>query len=79
MTAKKKNPGLEERLEQVEALIASLESGRLPLAEAMKRYEEGISALDAVEKELNEAEQRLTILRAQPDGTEAEEPLEAEP
>ncbi len=78
MTAKKKEPGLEDRLDQVESLIAALETGKLPLAEAMSRYEEGIRALDAVEKELNGAVQRLTVLRAQADGTEAEEPLEAE-
>ena len=79
MTARKKEPGMEQRLEQVENLIAALETGKLPLAEALRRYEEGVRALDAVEKELTEAEQRLTILRARADGTEAEEPLEAEP
>ncbi len=79
MTAKKKEPGLEERLEQVESLIAALETGKLPLAEALNRYEEGVRALDAVEKELAGAAQRLTILRTREDGTEAEEPLEAQP
>ncbi len=77
MTAKKKEPGFEERLGQVETLIGELETGNLPLAEALNRYEAGIKALDAIEKELGEATQRLTILRAQADGTEAEEPLEA--
>ncbi|MBR5345392.1 MAG: exodeoxyribonuclease VII small subunit [Clostridia bacterium] len=77
MTAKKKEPGFEERLAQVETLIGELEEGNLPLAEALNRYEAGIKALDAIEKELGEATQRLTILRAQADGTEAEEPLEA--
>ena len=79
MTAKKKPAGLEERLGQVESLIAALESGKLPLEESLKRYEEGIRTLDAVEKELAEAEQRLTVLRTQPDGSEEEEPLEVEP
>ncbi len=78
MTAKKKEPALEERLDQVERLITALESGSLPLAEALNRYEEGVKALDAVERELGAAAQRLTVLRAQEDGTEAEEPLEAD-
>ncbi len=75
---KKKEPGFEERLAQVENLIGALESGKLPLAEALSRYEEGIRALDAMDKELEEATQRLTILRQQADGTEAEEPLETD-
>ncbi len=75
---KKKEPGFEERLAQVENLISALESGKLPLAEALSRYEEGIRALDAMDKELEEATQRLTILRRQADGTEAEEPLETD-
>ncbi len=75
---KKKEPGFEERLAQVESLIAALETGNLPLADALNRYEDGIRALDAMEKELAEATQRLTVLRRQPDGTETEEPLEAE-
>ena len=79
MTSKKKEPGFEERLEQVETLIGELEEGSLPLAEALNRYEAGVKALDALEKELAEATQRLTVLRAQADGTEAEEPLEAAP
>ena len=78
MTTKKKELSFENRLSKVEKLIDDLEDGNLPLADALKRYEEGIKTLDALEKELAEATQRLTVLRAQADGTEAEEPLEAE-
>ena len=78
MTTKKKELSFENRLSKVEKLIDDLEDGNLPLADALKRYEEGIKTLDALEKELVEATQRLTVLRAQADGTEAEEPLEAE-
>ena len=41
MAAKKKQT-FEERLEQVEALIGEMESGALPLEDALKRYEEGM-------------------------------------
>ena len=77
MTAKKKELSFEKRLEKVEDLVNLLEEGNLSLSDALKRYEEGIKTLDELEKELGEATQRLTILRAQADGTEAEEPLEA--
>ena len=75
MAAKKKQT-FEDRLTQVEALIAEMESGALPLEDALKRYEEGMQALTALEKELLSAQQRLTVLRRAADGTEEEVPLE---
>jgi len=77
MAAKKKLT-FEERLAQVEALIGEMEAGALPLEEALKRYEEGMSALMALEKELQSAQQKLTVLRRAADGTEEEVPLEVE-
>ena len=77
MAAKKKQT-FEERLLQVEALISDMESGALPLEDALKRYEEGMAALAALEKELQSAQQRLTVLRRAADGTEEELPLEVE-
>lgn len=74
--AAKKKPTFEERLAQVEALIGEMESGTLPLEDALKRYEEGMQALSALEKELQSAQQKLTVLRRAADGSEVEEPLE---
>lgn len=77
MAAKKKQ-SFEERLAQVEALIGEMESGKLPLEDALKRYEEGMTALTALEKELESAQQRLTMLRRTADGTDEEVPLEVD-
>ena len=77
MAAKKKQ-SFEERLLQVESLITEMESGAMPLEEALKRYEEGMNALTALEKELSSAQQRLTVLRRAADGTETEVLLEDE-
>lgn len=74
MAAKKKLT-FEERLQQVEALIAKMESGEMPLEEAMQQYEAGLNALNALEKELTAAQQRLTILRQQ-SGEDIEVPME---
>ena len=63
MAAKKKLT-FEERLQQVEALIAKMESG-----------EAGLNALNALEKELTAAQQRLTVLRQQ-SGEDIEVPME---
>lgn len=76
--AAKKKPTFEERLAQVEALIGEMEAGALPLEEALRRYEEGMQALTALEKELQNAQQKLTVLRRGADGTEAEMPLEVD-
>ena len=77
MAAKKKQT-FEERLTQVESLIAEMEGGALPLEDALTRYEEGMQALTALEKELLSAQQRLTVLRRAADGTEEEVPLEVQ-
>lgn len=74
MAAKKKLT-FEERLQQVEALIAKMESGEMPLEEAMQQYEAGLNALNALEKELTAAQQRLTVLRQQ-SGEDVEVPME---
>lgn len=74
MAAKKKLT-FEERLQQVEALIAKMESGEMPLEEAMQQYDAGLNALNALEKELTAAQQRLTVLRQQ-SGEDIEVPME---
>ena len=74
MAAKKKLT-FEERLQQVEALIAKMESGEMPLEEAMQQYEAGLNALNVLEKELTAAQQRLTVLRQQ-SGEDVELPME---
>lgn len=74
MAAKKKLT-FEGRLQQVEALIAKMESGEMPLEEAMQQYEAGLNALNALEKELTAAQQRLTVLRQQ-SGEDIEVPME---
>ena len=62
----------------MEALIGEMEAGALPLEEALRRYEEGMQALTALEKELQSAQQKLTVLRRGADGTEEEMPLEVD-
>ena len=75
MAAKKKLT-FEEQLANVEALISQMESGGMPLEESLTRYEEGMKALAALEKELAEATQKVTVLRKSLDGAEEEIPLE---
>ena len=77
MAAKKKLT-FELQLETVETLIAQMENGGLPLEESMKRYEEGMAMIAAMEKELAAAAQRLTVIRQNAAGQDEEVPLEDE-
>ena len=64
----------EERLNRIESMAESLESGKLGLEEAMQLFEDGMKELDALEKELSQAQQRLTVIRDRGDGTLVETP-----
>lgn len=75
MAAKKKLT-LEEQLAAVEGLISQLEQGGMSIETSLKRYEEGMQMIAAMEKELAEATQRLTVLRRGTEGGEEEIPLE---
>jgi exodeoxyribonuclease VII small subunit len=67
------NGSFEDRLQQVENLIAGIEGGKLTLEDSVKQYEDGMKALKALEEELKEMNRRISVLR---DGKE--EPLETE-
>ena len=75
MAAKKKQT-FEEQLMGVEKLISQMESGGMTLEESLKSYEEGMKALAALEKELAEATQKVTVLRQNAEGQDIEIPLE---
>lgn len=75
MAAKKKQT-FEQQLSSVEALISQMEAGGLSLEDAVKQYEEGVAMLAALEKELSDAMQRLTVIRKGIDGNDIEVPME---
>ena len=50
--ATRKKQSFEQQLAQVEALISRMEEGGLSLEESVQRYEEGLTMLAALEKEL---------------------------
>lgn len=58
-------PTFEQKQEQLEAIVARLESGNVPLEEMIRLYEQGevlyrecAETLDAYEKRLSELEQK---------------------
>lgn len=76
--ATKKKLTFEQQLEAVEALISGMESGSMPLEESMRRYEEGMAMIASMEKELQSAQQRLTVIRRNAEGEDEEVPLEVD-
>ena len=65
----------EKALERLEAIVSKLESGDVPLAEAVKLYEEGIALRARCQALLTDAEKRIRFLSQSADG----EPRESDP
>lgn len=52
----------EESLDELEKVVAELESGKLGLSDALARYEHGVKHLKSCQKLLQRAERRIEIL-----------------
>ena len=52
----------EESLGELEKIVAELESGKLGLADALARYEEGVKHLKACQQLLETAERKIELL-----------------
>ena len=68
--------GLEISLEELEALVTRLESGDLPLEQALKEFERGVKLTRQCQAALQQAEQKVEILLKK---TEQAEPVPFEP
>jgi len=64
-------PSLEEALEELEKVVRQLEQGDLPLEQALKLFERGITLTRSCQRSLEEVEQKVKIL--------SEKSLDAEP
>ncbi len=54
----------EEQLDELDAIVATLEEGKLPLEEALSLYEQGMRLAQSCQRRLDEAELRVSRLRA---------------
>ncbi len=55
-------PTFEDALKQLETAVETLEAGNLPLAEALRLFEEGLKASNLCRARLEEAKQRVEVL-----------------
>jgi exodeoxyribonuclease VII small subunit len=67
-----KTPDFEQALAELEALVARLERGDLPLEEALKTFERGVELTRHCQGSLKAAQQRVEILLKRNGRTEAE-------
>ena len=65
----KKTMTFEESLDRAEEILERLEAGNEPLDTTLKLYEEGIALVRSCNEQLEAAEQKVRMLRMQPDGT----------
>lgn len=78
MARTKKETSFEKDLEQLEAIVAALETGGLSLDDSLKKFEEGIRLARACEKALSEAEKRIEILTRNAGGELEAKPFDEE-
>ena len=60
-----KQPGFEDRLMELEALVQKMEGGSMSLEETLAAYEKGVHLAKMLSEELNEAEKRMLELSGQ--------------
>ncbi|AHG86604.1 exodeoxyribonuclease VII small subunit [Bibersteinia trehalosi] len=60
--AKKPTQDFESTLKELEEIVARLESGELPLEEALSEFESAIKLVQQGQERLQKAEQRIQIL-----------------
>lgn len=59
----------ETALTQLESIVESMESGEVPLAELLAKFEQGIQLLKVCEARLKDAELKIEQLKRKKDGT----------
>jgi len=74
----KKQTTFEDYLQQLEETAEKLESGDLPLDEALKEYEKAIKAFRICQQMLKDAEQRIEVLLRDAGGKLVAKPFQAE-
>ena len=69
MEAKPDQPlSFENALNQLETIVETMESGDVPLAELLAKFEEGNKLLKVCESRLKDAEMKIELLKKQKDG-----------
>lgn len=68
----------ENAMKRLEGVVQELESGDLSLDQALKKFQEGIKLSKFCARKLDEAEEKVSILLRDEDGTVRSEPFQDE-
>ena len=68
-----KTKSFEDNMLELETIVSRLESGDATLEESMKLFEQGIRLSKSCQTMLDKAEQKVTVLLQNNDGSEVEE------
>ena len=74
MTTKKLS--FEQSMERLEVIVKQLEKGEAPLSESLALFEEGTALISVCGKMLDEAEQKVVMLKKGDNGEPVELPFE---
>ena len=61
-------PDLESAIVKLDAILAEMEAGKLPLQELISRYEEGVKLVKLCQAQLQQAEQRIQVVTREAEG-----------
>jgi exodeoxyribonuclease VII small subunit len=59
---KESQPGFEQALKELEAIVAQMEAGQLPLEQSLQAYQRGSELLQHCQKSLADIEQQVRLL-----------------
>lgn len=76
MAKSSENRSFEQAMTELEKIVGAIESGQVPLAQALAQYEKGIELISYCQKVLNEAEQKISKLSKGLDGQLKVEPAQ---
>ncbi|MGH8204488.1 MAG: exodeoxyribonuclease VII small subunit [Steroidobacteraceae bacterium] len=74
---KQATPDFEAALAELEAIVARLEQGELPLEESLRQFERGVALTRVCQKALSQAEHKIRVLTRGADGEVVEQDFEA--
>jgi exodeoxyribonuclease VII small subunit len=74
---KQPTPDFEAALAELEAIVARLEQGEIPLEESLRQFERGVALTRICQSALSQAEQRIRVLSKGAGGEVVEQDFEA--
>lgn len=69
----------EQALAELEAIVAAMERGEVPLAESLQKYERGVQMIKRCRSLLGQAEKKIELLAESDKGEPVTEPLDSLP